>query len=137
MLHRILQLLVGAPNSHAAKIVLAWVVQQRNGDAHKSAVAIASIRDDAFKTPEQPLYSLDLGPSDFYLLSREECGLKQNVVVRIEKKTVLQWFDYLEGTNEIKLTKKIYRANSSDRRVGKNLLRKSDVDQTGGVLKNG
>ncbi|GBP28889.1 Protein unc-79 homolog [Eumeta japonica] len=50
-----------------AKIVLS---HQYNASAHRSAVAIAAIRDTGFKILVHPLCSPDLAPCDFYLFPR-------------------------------------------------------------------
>ncbi|GBP72247.1 hypothetical protein EVAR_58013_1 [Eumeta japonica] len=48
----------------------------------------------------------------------ERCALKEDVVTRVER-GMLRRFGHLEGMNERRLTKQIYRANVCDGKVGK------------------
>jgi hypothetical protein len=41
---------------------------------------------------------------------REECGVKEDVVTKIEK-NMLRWFGHVEGMDETRLTKEIYKAD--------------------------
>ncbi|GBP27574.1 hypothetical protein EVAR_18769_1 [Eumeta japonica] len=66
---------------------------------------------------------------------RERCGLKENVVTRVER-GMLWWLGPLERMNESRLTKQIYRANVCDEKVGKGRP-KSYADYIGGTLKKG
>ncbi|GBP29218.1 Histone-lysine N-methyltransferase SETMAR [Eumeta japonica] len=50
---------------------------QDNASAHRSAVAMAAIRDADFEILERPPYSPNLTPSDFYLLLRFKEYLKR------------------------------------------------------------
>ncbi|GBP15370.1 hypothetical protein EVAR_80548_1 [Eumeta japonica] len=58
---------------------------------------------------------------------RERCGLKEDVVTIVER-GILRWFGHLEGMNEIRLKKQIYRANVCDGKIGKGHPRKSYAD---------
>ncbi|GBP03576.1 hypothetical protein EVAR_101885_1 [Eumeta japonica] len=49
---------------------------------------------------------------------RERCGLKEDVVTRVER-GMLWWFDHLERMNESRPTKQIYKANLCDGEAGK------------------
>ncbi|GBP00417.1 hypothetical protein EVAR_972_1 [Eumeta japonica] len=55
---------------------------------------------------------------DRTITARKRCGLKEDVVTRIEK-GMLRWFGHLERMNEYRLTKKIYRMRVCDEKDDK------------------
>ncbi|GBP46579.1 hypothetical protein EVAR_21735_1 [Eumeta japonica] len=62
---------------------------------------------------------------------RERCGLKEDVVTRVER-GMLRWFGH--GKDENKLTKQ-NRANVCDGKFDKGRPRKSYAEHIGGILK--
>ena len=51
------------------KMTRGVLFHQDNGAAHKSTIAMATIRDCGYELLEHPPYSPDLAPSDYYLFS--------------------------------------------------------------------
>ncbi|GBP85578.1 hypothetical protein EVAR_64569_1 [Eumeta japonica] len=85
-------------------------------------------------THETPPLRKCLGKTDVetVMLESERCGLKEDVVTRVEK-GMLRWFGHLERMNESRLTKQIYRVNVWDGKVGNDRPRKSYVDYISGI----
>ncbi|GBP21692.1 hypothetical protein EVAR_16240_1 [Eumeta japonica] len=66
----------------------------------------------------------------------KRCDLKKDVVTGVER-SMLRWFDHLEGMNESRVTKQIYRANVCDGKVTKGRPKISYADNINSILKEG
>jgi hypothetical protein len=66
---------------------------------------------------------------------REECGVKEDVVTKIEK-NMLIWFGHLERLDERRLTKEIYKANLGGI-AGRGRPSRTFLDQIGEVSEKG
>jgi hypothetical protein len=62
---------------------------------------------------------------------KEECGMKEDVVTKIEK-NMLRWFGHVERMNERILTKEIYKADLGGN-AGRGIPRRTFLDQIGEV----
>jgi hypothetical protein len=66
---------------------------------------------------------------------RKECGVKEDVVTKIEK-NMLRWFGHVERMDERRFTKEIYEAHVGGN-AGKGKPRRTFLDQIGEVLEKG
>ncbi|GBP32165.1 hypothetical protein EVAR_80933_1 [Eumeta japonica] len=101
-----------------------WVWQKKN-ESRINAVEMRSLRSICGVSRKDRCRNSDV---------RERCGLKENVVTRVEG-GMLRWFGHLERVNESKLTKQ--NANVCDGKVSKGRPRKSYAGHIGGVFKKG
>jgi hypothetical protein len=66
---------------------------------------------------------------------REQCGVKEDVMTKIEK-NMLTWFGHVERTYERRLIKEIYKAQLSDNAV-RGRPKRTFLDQIREVLEKG
>jgi hypothetical protein len=62
---------------------------------------------------------------------RDECGVKEDVVTKIEK-NMLRWFGHIERMDERRLTKEVYEADVGGN-AGRERSRQTLLDQIGEV----
>jgi hypothetical protein len=66
---------------------------------------------------------------------REECGVTEDVVTKIEK-NMLRWFGHVERMGERRLTKEVYEADVGGN-AGRGRPRQTFLDHIGEVLEKG